>query len=59
MTKRNYGVEGRRPIMGNSSARPAYSFLVFEGLLILAIAALVLALAVAGLFIAHAFLFVK
>jgi hypothetical protein len=45
--------------MGNSSARPTYSLLVFEGLLILAIAALVLALVVAGLFIAYAFLFVK
>ena len=41
MTKRNYGVESRRPIVDNSSGRPAYSFLVF---LILAIAALVLAL---------------
>jgi hypothetical protein len=44
MTKRNYGVEGRRPIMDNSSARPAYTLLVFEAVLILAIAALVLAL---------------
>jgi hypothetical protein len=59
MTKRNYGVEGRPTIIGNSSARPAYSFLVFEDLLVLAIAALVLALVVAGLFIAYAFLFVK
>ena len=44
MTKRNYGVQGRRPIVDNSSGRPAYSFLVFEALLILAVAALVLAL---------------
>ena len=44
MTKRNYGVQGRRPIMDNSSARPVYSLLVFEALLILAVAALVLAL---------------
>jgi hypothetical protein len=44
MTKRNYGVEGRRLIMDNNSARPAYSFLVFKALLILAAAALVLAL---------------
>ena len=44
MTKRNYGVERRRPIMDNGSARLVYSLLVFEVLLILAIAALVLAL---------------
>jgi hypothetical protein len=44
MTKRDYGVGGRRPIMDNGSARPAYSLLVFEALLILAVAALVLAL---------------
>ena len=44
MTKRNYGVEGRRPIVDNRSAPSAYSFLVFEALLVLAVAALVLAL---------------
>ena len=44
MTKRNYGVEGRRPIMDDGSARPAYSLLVFGVLLVLAVAALVLAL---------------
>ena len=44
MTKRNYGVQGRRPIMDNSSARTVYSLLVFEALLILVVAALVLAL---------------
>jgi hypothetical protein len=44
MTKRNYGVQGRRPIMDNGSARPAYSLLVFEALLVLALAVLVLAL---------------
>ena len=49
MTKRNYGVERRRPIMDNGSARPVYSLLVFEVLLILAIAALVLALVSHGL----------